>query len=304
MKSSLHIVASLSVMSMAGGAMADVKVENQVIQSGLYAQSACKPEGIEGFNECVCLADIHTPVISGLPDPLKEKELNATFAAFAEKQKCEGKETQQEGKDEPATSTYNFEVSYQSPALLALRFESWGYSGGAHGNGSVGAAIMDVAQARMLGNVDIFSKEGIATVNKFINDSLSAEPEGEVFHDSIDAFKGEFLTESECKSCAIVLAQDGLKVVFQTYAVSSFANGPMEVSIPAQYVHNDALKVAIEAAKPIAPVSDSEALNAITVDVPAEDAGEKPAIAAAPSAPKKLPDPIPVDAPSKLPPTQ
>lgn len=242
-------------------AHATLKVDNQVVQSGLYIKAECKPEGVEGFNECACMADVHTPVLTGLGNAEQEKQLNTTFAAMAEKQKCEGRESDTEVKDEPASSNFNYEVTYQSPALLALRFESWAYSGGAHGNGAVGGVIVDAAQGRMLSLNDIFAEKDQPALNTYIHDALAAEPEGEVFHDSIDAFKGVFVTPTECKSCTVVLAEDGLKVVFQTYAVSSFANGPMEVSIPAQYVSYPALKEALKTVKPAAPADEPPAME-------------------------------------------
>ena len=254
----LHALLVATSLFMAGTAAAEVTVENQIIQSGLFVKPECKPEGIEGFNECSCLADIHTPLLKGLADIAKQNELNASFVKLANQQRCEGKESQTESKEEPASSTFNFEISYQTPTLIALRFENWSYTGGAHGNGAVGGFIIDLQQVRILGLSDIFVPASLPQLNKFINDALSAEPEGEVFHDAIESFKGEFLTDSQCKSCTIVLAEDGLKVVFQTYAVSSFANGPMEVQVPAQYVAYPALQEAFKNLKPTTPTQETK----------------------------------------------
>lgn len=251
------ILMASSLVLGAGGAWAEVKVENQVLQSGMFVKQGCKPRDIEGFNDCACLADIHVPVLSGLSDEALQKQVNDGFRASAEKQKCEGVESTTESKDEPASSTYNFDITYQSPALLALRYDSWAYTGGAHGNGVVEGVILDIAKGKRLTLPDIFGSKDLKGVNNFIHDALSAEPEGEVFHDSIEAFKGEFITPSECKSCTVVLAEDGLKVVFQTYAVASFANGPMEVTIPAQYAVHPAIKAALANLKPATPPTEN-----------------------------------------------
>lgn len=280
-------------------AHAELTIANEVLQSGMFAKAECTPEGIEGFNECVCVADVHYPVLGGL-DPEKLKPLNAAFVTMAEKQKCEGKETQTESKDEPASSTFNFETTYQTPAMLGLRFESWSYTGGAHGNGAVGGVIIDLAQGRVLTLTDVFGKKGLPGVNKFIYDALSAEPEGEVFHDSIEAFNKQFVTETECKSCTVVLAADGLKVVFQTYAVASFANGPMEVMIPAQYIADPLVKDAVVNPKP-QPVSQADA-PLTTMEEPAGEIAPEASVEPAPSAAAEtavkkaspLPDPKPI----------
>lgn len=233
---------AMTVLSMmaASPAYADVNVENQEFQSGLFAKANCKPEGTEGFNECFCLADVHVPVITGMKDAEKEKQLNAYFRSLSEKQKCAGTEADQETTEEPASSTYNFEVSFQSPAFLGLRLESWAFTGGAHGNGTVEGAIIDLANGKLLANPDIFTDLG--ALNKYIYDALSAEPEGEVFHDAIEGFGGVFLTPTECKSCTVLLTPEGVKVVFQAYAVSSFANGPMEVLITENMIGNATIK--------------------------------------------------------------
>ncbi len=234
------IVAAGLLLCAASPACADVNVDNQEFQSGLFANASCRPEGTEGFNECLCLADVHVPFITGLKDAEKEKQLNAYFRGLAEKQKCAGVETDQETSEEPSSSTYNFEVSFQSPTFLGLRLESWAFTGGAHGNGTVEGAIIDLASGRRLASPDIFSD--LKTLNKYIYDALSAEPEGEVFHDAIEGFGGEFLTPTECKSCTVLLTPEGVKVVFQAYAVSSFANGPMEVLIAENMIANAAIR--------------------------------------------------------------
>lgn len=241
------IVAAGLLLCAATPVHANVNVENQEYQSGLFVKASCKPEGTEGFNECLCLADVHVPFITGMKDAEKEKQLNSYFRSMSEKQKCEGTEADQETNDEPASSTYNFEVSFQSPAFLGLRFESWAFTGGAHGNGMVEGAIIDLDSGKLLTNPDIFSD--LKALNKYIYDALSAEPEGEVFHDAIEGFGGEFLTPTECKSCTVLLTPEGIKVVFQTYAVSSFANGPMEVLIAENMIGNASIRNALKQQK-------------------------------------------------------
>ncbi len=255
MKKLCHIAVFLCVAAsqLAGfqACAAEVTVENQMVQSGLFAKANCKPNGVEGFNECACLADVHTPVIQGMTDVEKQKKLNALFSEAANKQKCEGVESQSESsKDEPASSTYNFDVTHQSSGLLGLRYESWAYTGGAHGNGLVEGMVIDLQQGKIIPLAEIFAADKLLALNTFIHDALSAEPEGEVFHDSIEGFKGVFITPAECKSCAVVLSDEGVKVVFQTYAVASFANGPMEVLVPEQFISHAGIKSALKNVKP------------------------------------------------------
>lgn len=249
-------------MVVAGGlflpaaALADVAVDNKDVQVGLYVQESCKPQGMEGFNECQCMADIHVPVIKGMKDADKEKQINALFGAMADRYRCAGKESDQEVTDEPSSSTYNFDITFQSQQFMGLRFESWSYSGGAHGNGFVEGVVLDTDNGKVLTISEIFSD--LPTLNKYIYEALSAEPEGEVFHDAIEAFKGEFVTPTECKSCAVLLTGEGVKVVFQTYAVSSFANGPMEVLIEEKLIGNPAIREALKNQKPLPPTPPAE----------------------------------------------
>lgn len=257
----ISAVAAALVCAVAPAVYAELTIENKMLQSGLYVNPQCKPVGIEGFNECACLADVHYPALSGLASGEKEKQLNDAFIQMAEKQKCEGRESQAEteSKDEPASSTFNFEVTYQSPKLLGLRFESWAFAGGAHGGGSVGGVLVDLQQVKAVALSEIFAKKDLPELNKYIYDALSAEPEGEVFHDAIEGFGGVFITDTECKSCTVVLANDGLKVVFQTYAVASYANGPMEVMIPEKFASYPVLAEALKNIKPASPETQTDA---------------------------------------------
>lgn len=252
----LVAVLAVSVGALPRAASADVMVENQALQSGLFVKEDCKPEGMEGFNECACLADVHYPVLSGMTNVEKQKQLNADFLVAAEKQRCEGKESSIESKDEPASSTYNFEVTYQSASLLGIRHESWAYTGGAHGNGAIAGSIIDLDQGKILTMAELFAGKDLPAVNSYIHDVLSAEPEGEVFHDAIESFKGEFVTEKECKNCAVLLTEEGVKVVFQTYAVASFANGPMEVLIPDKFIAYSSVQKAPKTVKPATPTPE------------------------------------------------
>lgn len=250
------VAAGLLLVISPAYAQVQVNVENQEFQSGLFANAACKPEGTEGFNECLCLADVHVPFITGMKDAEKEKQLNAFFRSLAEKQKCAGTETDQETSEEPASSTYNFEVSFQSPTFLGLRLESWAFTGGAHGNGTVEGAIIDLASGKLLANTEIFTNLG--ALNKYIYDALSAEPEGEVFHDAIEGFGGVFLTPTECKSCTVLLTPEGVKVIFQTYAVSSFANGPMEVLVAENMIASPAIRDALKQQQKAQPLPEQK----------------------------------------------
>jgi len=238
----------------ASTANAAVTVEERILQKGLFAKADCKPDSSDpGYDACRCDADIRYPEILNLPDAASQVALNANFKHAAEQAQCEGtpakeaaKSADKKTQDGGASSvSHHYEMTFHSPSLLSLKFTDWAYTGGAHGNGSIEGVILDLEKGKVLAIEDIIAAKDMAAVNQVIYDTLSAKPEGEVFRDQIESRKGKFIDDGQCQGCTLLLKPEGLEVVFQTYEVASFAEGNLEVPIPAQYISYPAVMAAL-----------------------------------------------------------
>ncbi len=244
----------LCVMCFVSAAHASVTVKELVLQKGLYVKANCVADPADpAYDGCKCDADIRYPQIEGLADMAAQVALNASFKHDAEQAQCEGdvaKDVPKAASDKkeeksPSSASHHYEITFQSDAVLGLKFTDWGYTGGAHGNGSVTGIIIDLAKGKILALGDIIVAQNIAGVNTVIYNTLSAKPEGEVFRDQIESRKESFIDKGQCQGCTLVLEQNGLNVVFQTYEVASFAQGNMEVGIPSQYIIYPAISAAL-----------------------------------------------------------
>jgi len=233
-------------------AQAAVTVEEQILQKGLFAKADCKLDPTDpSYDACQCDADIRYPKIRGLNNEAAQASLNASLKHMAEQAICEGKQVadppKAQGKDQrsPSSASHHYEVTFESPSLVAFRVTDWGYSGGAHGNGTVTGAIVDLKAGKILSLSDIFAEKDMLALNQAIYDVLSSKPEEEVFRDQVESRKGTFIVGGVCQGCTLTLAPEGIKVVFQTYEVAPYAAGNTEVTIPVQYVSNPAIVAAL-----------------------------------------------------------
>jgi len=228
------------LLGVASNAQASVIIEDHLLQKGLFAKADCKSDPSDpAYDECRCDADIHYPVLTGLINTDAQALLNEGFKRMAQQARCDGVPTpapEKESKKSPSSATHRYETTFSSPHLLGLKFTDWAYTGGAHGNGSVTGVIMDLQKGKLLTIGDIIAPADMSAVNAMIYDTLAAKPEGEVFRDQIESRKGAFIDANDCQGCTLTLMPDGVHVVFQTYEVASFAQGNIEVPIPAKYV--------------------------------------------------------------------
>ncbi len=223
-------------------AEAAVTLEEHILQKGVFRKFDCKPDASDpGYDACQCEADIRYPEIKGLKNLPLQESLNAEFRKGAEQVKCGGVAITDAGKkpeekQSAASMTRRYEVTFQSPAVMGLKFTDGQYGGGAHGNVLVTGIILDLEQEKRLKIMDMISPKNILAINQLIYDALSAHPEGEVFHDQIESRKGAFIHDGKCEGCTLLLTPEGLKVVFQMYEIAPYASGNVEVVIPEKYI--------------------------------------------------------------------
>ncbi len=235
-----------------------VKIEDRTWQKGLYVDITCRNNSANhttydaDYDDCQCIADIHYPQISGLKDMAAQNAINESFKNMAVQAQCKGEtNTDQSTSKQQDSVSQHYETTLQTPGVIAFKFTDWAYTGGAHGNGSIDGVIIDVDKAKVLSLSDIFAATELAAVNKQIYDALSARSEDQVFHDQIEQRKDKFIANGECQGCTLTLDGEGIKVVFQTYEVASFADGNIEVPIDSKYLSNPTIVQALVKPKSI-----------------------------------------------------
>ncbi|MEQ1559417.1 MAG: DUF3298 and DUF4163 domain-containing protein [Methyloglobulus sp.] len=219
---------------------ADVTVTDQVLQKGLFLSSDCKVgKKKKVAAECLCKADIHYPAISGLENNSAQSQLNQKLKTTAESGKCEGKPIIVAEQTTQNSADSNFEVTFRSDSILAIAVQSYSYgSGAAHGLESVEGIIISKKMGQVLSVNDIFGGN-IAQVNQSIYDQLKSRDD--IFADDVEKLKGKFVLDNQCNSCTLLVAKEGVKVIFMAYAVAPFSSGMPEVIIPKEYIADAAI---------------------------------------------------------------
>ncbi|HEU5047426.1 MAG TPA: DUF3298 and DUF4163 domain-containing protein [Rickettsiales bacterium] len=228
-----------TLLCAAGAVQADVTVNSQVMQKGIFSPPKC-----DGTGGCLCESDIIYPSISGMRNADKQAAINDTIMKSAEQLKCQGTAVDAKSSADNFSVTHNYEVTFNSPHFLGLRFTDWAYEGGAHGNGTVEGMIIDLDSGKVLSPADIFDNKRIADVNRVIYNALAPKADG-IFRDEIESRKDAFIKDGKCQGCTLVLDKNGVEVVFQAYEVAPFADGNPTVTIPAKDISYPALAASI-----------------------------------------------------------
>lgn len=210
-------------------AHAQVHVEQKQLQKGIFSPPKCDGDG------CLCEADIKYPIITGMENTRAEETLNASIRKSAEQLECQGTAAKATGKGDNFSIWHGYEVTFQSPSILGLKFTDWAYEGGAHSNSQIEGMIIDLRTGKVLAVDDIFGRHNIAAINKVIYDTLAPKAEG-VFIDEVNSRKDSFIKNGKCGGCTVIMGKNGISVQFQAYEVAPFADGNPSVPIPAKYV--------------------------------------------------------------------
>lgn len=239
MKHYIKTTAFIAIL-FAGSANADVTVKQQILQQGLFRSGDCEITTEITPAECLCRADIRYPEIKGLGDVKAQSALNEKYKTFAEQNKCAGNVTNIDDKEGQYSARITHKVVFQSSKLIAIEINSSVYTGGAHGMDSSMEDIIDIKTGKTLSPNDIFTVQNIPAVNNAIYNALLEKQKKEegILPDEVEGRKGKFITDNKCNDCTVKVDKDGVKVVFDNYAVSSFAAGPQSVTVPDDLIGN------------------------------------------------------------------
>ncbi|MBT9096477.1 DUF3298 domain-containing protein [Methylovulum psychrotolerans] len=219
-------------------AVLKVKVEEAILQKGLFKEKDCEPTPGEDPNsgECVCQADISYPVISGLPNAAAQTQLNQDLKTAAEQHQCNG--TPLSGKasyESPSFRERGYSVTLHTPTVLALQISSYEYDYHAahpYSDGG-GDCIIDIAASQCLTVDGIFGQHR-AAVNRLLYEKLKAMED--TSQELVEEQKNTFISDGKCNGCTVILNKQGLIVLFGQYSVAPYAAGMFEVPIPASYI--------------------------------------------------------------------
>jgi hypothetical protein len=220
-----------------------VNIESVQMQKGEFIHS-CDNE------ECLCVSDIVYPLIKGLANEAEQIKLNDKFKEVATQIKCHGKNRKNWTKhkaDIPTSETnLNYEIQINSPEILAITQNIYGYSAGAaHGGSSIDAYTVDKKTGKELLPIDLFGKN-ISYVNNYIYNTLKNDPEQPAFEEELEKYKSSFIEENGCNMCVLLVTKEGIKVSFAEYSIGPFSSGNIEVEIPINYITIDSLRSYIE----------------------------------------------------------
>jgi len=214
---------------------AAVTVTEKTLQKGLFSPPKCDDK-----DECLCEADIEYPLVEGMKDAEKQASLNVAVKKTAEQLVCKGEAAKTASKGDNFSIRHKYEVTFQSPDILSLKFTDWAYEGGAHSNSAIEGMIIDLESGKTLTIDDIFGRKNIKEINQIIYDALAPKAEG-IFRDEVESRKDSFIKDGKCQGCTLVMSKNGIIVIFQAYEVAPFADGNPEVLIPVKYISYKAL---------------------------------------------------------------
>lgn len=168
---------------------------------------------------------------------LDNSVINTTVMRFIEKEAASySAEAQEAGKEESGDDVFSqwelsgiFFVERPSARAISFTFNTYRYSGGAHGNIFIDCLNFDLETGRQLDINDIFAhpKEAILLLSilsvKKLTESLGEDADEEMIKD------GAAPDESNFKN--LTLVADGLIIEFQPYQVGPWSIGPQRIKI-------------------------------------------------------------------------
>ncbi len=121
------------------------------------------------------------------------------------------------------------EVSYEDPYWLSIRLNSYTYTGGAHGYASVRYLNFDKSRGAELEAWELFTNQG--DFQRFAEDKFRLQeniPDGKPINSTGFMFEEDrfYLPEN------IGLTTEGVMLHYNQYEVASYADGPIELTLP------------------------------------------------------------------------
>ena len=138
------------------------------------------------------------------------------------------------GEDLNQTWSYeqSFAIHRPSPVTISVEVSLYSYTGGAHGNGSTYAVLVDVRGGRELKPNAVFATGGEwqRTVTSIVAADLKKQfVERPGFDDALEPAK---LAELMAEPGRYLFKADGLEIIFNQYDVGPYSAGTYQVSIP------------------------------------------------------------------------
>ena len=178
--------------------------------------------------------DIEYPFITGLPlltaakvNTEIQKDIDALAIAF----KQDAETTDGASTTEKSALLVRYNVLYQDPRLVSIRFDIAVYSAGAaHPNSFTTTLVYDLGTGIVVRLADIFKKgvDPLAFLSSYTAKALMARNGLAGSADMVAA--GTAPKAENFKS--YLVTREGLLVIFDPYQVAAYAAGPQEVVVP------------------------------------------------------------------------
>lgn len=225
------------------------RITRATLQEGVFRLPDCPTATDTLFDECVCESSLSYPIIEGLPHKEAADRLNAFFISLTEPFRCEGEPLSPtislpEGSTHHTLST-SFDITYEAPDYLGLRFSTYMFSGGAHGIPGISAYVIDLSTGDFLTASALLDDTTRALANEYIYKTLKDMPEGSVFLETVEKLKTSFLQPDGCTDCTLGLTPAGLEVVFGVYSVGPYASGNIVIPLPKELITHAGIRASL-----------------------------------------------------------
>lgn len=207
----------------------NVTVKNKIFQKGLFKN--CKDNDDYMPRLCLCKAETYYLTIEGLKNKLAQEKINKTLKSLTEEDGCDGTLTNDAEMESGNYSTKNYEITFESNAVLSIQYNSKTYYfGAAHIIESTKGFLIDINTGDLLTVSDIFGKN-ISKVNEFIYNNLKGRENA--LPEEIEKLKGKFL---DIDNSTLLIVPEGVKIVFPVYSVENYLSDMPELLIPKKYI--------------------------------------------------------------------
>ncbi len=219
-----------------------INITTATVQKGRFEQE-CSDIFTPKQTNCVCVANITRPVISGLSDENAQRDLNNQFFTFAhDGSLCEG--APKKGHSPLKLSTginqsktqANYRVDINNAHFLVISQTADAFFvGAAHGMHSEESYIINTQTGQRLSPQAIFG-EHLDEVNAHIYHYLKNNKSLVLFDEIVEEQKNRFLTAQMCNGCSLFVTSAGIKATFGEYSIGPYGAGQIDVLIPPKFV--------------------------------------------------------------------
>ena len=237
----------LILILLAPAAHARIEIEKQLYQSGVFYDL-----GVTGHAETICQSHIFYPqIISGIRADLAAK-LNNYFRFYADKIKCSGVLVQGKQAEDllinaqsfgmPIKSTKtDFVLAHADEKILSIMLTKQIDDGTSEPLIHHEGVNYDLVKSRPLRLVDLLNPKYVEDVKLAVYDQLKEKA-------GAKKQPKDFLASSECEGCTFVISPQGLKIVFQPYALDMIGAKRADIQVPGKYVIDNYIGLIISGA--------------------------------------------------------